>query len=325
MTIVAPALRGDDPLGFLAAVGVVALSEQGEIPAVSLSWKGVSAPVAAFDGPSSLEDLGDALEASLNRLVERSELIPGLGADFPPSNKGATKDRMRMSREDLAELYRAAGERWLRARDPWLARWLIGLTAQVASKDDGRVELTPFYAPTGRMTLRGSLLEAPRDAVREIGGPKDAFVRWRRVAFDGANFDDRAKRDAAVTTTGDPGNRGAPSPTWLAVMGMRMFPITDDGHSVSAVGWQRVCLYPGFTRRSLVWPVWSMALDAPAVRTILAHPIMRLAGSSDDPRLQGVAPQQFSALGISAVFGASRRTLSQGDGPLGPARRLWPS
>jgi len=67
-----------------------------------------------------------------------------------------------------------------------------------------------------------------------------------------------------------------------------------------------------------------MPLDAPAVRTLLAHPVLRLTPPADDPRLQRGAGRELAALGVSAIFGASRRTLSQGDGPLGPARRLWP-
>lgn len=330
MTLVAPALRGDDALGFLAAVGIVALSEQGEIPPLRLSWRGRSAPVAAFDGVSSTTELGDALRAVVERLGERHEVIPGLG-DFPIVKKGSGKDPMRMQRDKMAGLYAEAGHRWTEGGDPRFARWLVALAGQATVKDAKRqdVELTPFYAPTGQMSLRNSLFDASTEALCRLArtgdAPTDALIRWRRVKFDGGNFDDRAKRDAAVTTTGSSDNRAAPSPTWLAVMGICMFPMTDSGSSVPTVGWQRVRLYPGFTRRSLVWPTWTMPLDPQAVRTALAHPLLALEGPADDPRLPRSAGAQLSALGIQGVFGASRRTATQGDGPLGPARRIWPS
>lgn len=330
MTLVAPALRGDDALGFLAAVGIVALSEQGEIPPLRLSWNGRSAPVAAFDGVSSLNDLGDALRAVVERLGERREAIPGLGEEFPIVKKGSGTDPMRMPRDEMAGLYAEADRRWTEDGDPRFARWLMALAGQATVKDAKRqdIELTPFYAPTGQMSLRNSLFDATGDALRRIAikgdAPTDALVRWRRTEFDGGNFDDRAKRDAAVTTTGSPDNRAAPSPTWLAVMGICMFPMTDAGSAASTVGWQRVRLYPGFTRRSLVWPIWTMPLNPQAVRTVLAHPLLALEGPADDPRLPRSAGAQLSALGIQGVFGASRRTATQGDGPLGPARRLWP-
>ncbi|MGQ0802457.1 MAG: type I-G CRISPR-associated protein, Cas3-extension family [Actinomycetota bacterium] len=320
-------MRANDVLGFLAAVGLVALSEQGELPPLRLSWEGRSAPVAVIEGSwSTLDELGQELSKVLERLGARGEVAPGLGADFPVPNTGSTTDRMRMPRSEMAQWYERADDEWRARGNPWFARWLVGLAAQAAIKGEtrGDVELTPFCAPTGRMTLRGSLFEASMAATQRIGGPGDALVRWRRIAFDGANFDDRATRDGAVTTTGKADNRGAPSPTWLAVMGIRMFTITDDGSATACVGWQRVRLYPGFTYRSLVWPAWTMPLDPAGVRTLLSHPALKLEGPPDDPRLPITGSDRLRALGISAVFGASRRTRSQGDGPLGPARRLWP-
>ena len=332
MSVVAPALRGDDALGFLAAVGIVALSEQERIPPVRLSWQGRSAPVAAFEAVASLDQLGTELSGAFESLRAQDEVIPGAGPDFPlPPPQGKTAggdqrwDRMRMPRDEMAQLFTDASRRWVEDGDRWFARWLLATAGQAAAKDKGDIELTPFYAPTGRMSLRGSLFDATVKAVEAAGGPADALTRWRRVAFDGANFDDRAKRDAAVTTTGEASNRAAPSATWLAVMAIRMFPMTDDGRTTRTVGWQRVRLYRGFTYRSLVWPIWSMPLDSAGVRTLLAHPLLQLEGPPDAPHVARFAEDQLRALGITAVFGSSRRTLQQGDGPLGPAVRLWPA
>lgn len=221
----------------------------------------------------------------------------------------------------MARHYARAGELWHDGQ-PWFARWLVALAGQATVKDAkrGDVMLTPFYAPTGRMTLRASIFEKTMEAVEQVGGPGDAVRRWRRISYYGANFDDRAERDAGVTTTGKPDSQGAPSPTWLAAMAMRMFPMTDDGRNASAVGWQRARMFPGFTSRSLVWPIWRPFLDAAAVRTLLARPELELENGAVQSRNES----RLAALGMIAVFGSSRRTLSQGDGPLGPARHLWP-
>jgi hypothetical protein len=107
-------------------------------------------------------------------------------------------------------------------------------------------------------------------------------------------------------------------------MAMWLFPLVEHPGDVRCVGWQRVRLYPGYTRRSLVWPVWSPSLDAVAVRTLLAHPALALQPDADG----GWRPAdraRLTALGAHAVFGSSRATLAQGDGPLGPAVRLWPA
>lgn len=324
MKVRVPALRGDDPLGFLAAVGLLALSEHEALPPLRLAWDGIASPVASVTGEfASLSELGESLLVAFAEFDERSGVLPGVEVDFPvPVGSGETTDPMRMTPEKMAGWYARADECW-HAGAPWLSRWLTTLTGQTAIKSEkrGDVELTPFYAPTGRMSMRGSIFDATSEAVRAVEGPSDALTAWRRTSYAGANFDDRAVRDGAVTTSGEPGNRGAPSPTWLATMGMRFFPMVDGGSSTRTVGWQSFRMYPGFTYRSLVWPTWQPSLDAPGVRVLLAHPALQLTGQPTDPTIK--TGETLEALGASAVFGSSRRTLSQGDGPLGPARRLW--
>jgi hypothetical protein len=322
--IALPGVRGDDPLGFLAGVGLVSLSEQGELPEIRLAWQGGASPVAAVDGAvRSLEGLSRDLRAAFDHLRQQQTVIPGVPPDLPPRKIGTT-DPMRMSRGDMRRVYKAADAEWVERRGPWAARWLVALAAQTATKDSHRadVELTPFYAPTGQMAMRTSIFEKTMAAVEAVGGPGDALTGWRRVSYDGANFDERAKRDAGITTSGEPDNRGATSPTWLAAMAMRFFPMTDDGRATATVGWQRVRLYPGYTTRSLIWPIWRPPLAPAAVRTLLAHPAMRLSVSPGKEPVPA-RPIELAALGVSHLFGASRRTLAQGDGPLGPARLIW--
>lgn len=322
MTVL-PGLRGDDALGFLAAVGLLSLSEQGEIPLLRLAWGRGASPRAIIEGDiESVEELTEQLRAAFARLRRKDAAIPGVPSDLPRRKVGTT-DPMRMSREEMHELYTEIDAAWIDGRNPWPARWLIALTAQAATKGSqrGDVELTPFYAPTGQMAMRTSIFQKTMDKVEEVGGPGDALIGWRRVSYDGANFDERAKRDAGVTTSGKPANQGAPSPTWLAAMGMRFFPMTDDGKGTATAGWQRVRLYPGYTTRSLIWPIWQPALDPAALRVLLAHPALQISASGS--RVMPTWPQDLEALGVTHLFGASRRTLDQGDGPLGPARLIW--
>lgn len=320
-----PALRGDDALGFLAGLGILALSAQGQLPSLRLGWTATSTPAAVVDGDvSSREELERWLDDAFSRLRDEGRAVPDVDPSFPVQDPESTTDAMRMSPEAMVEHVRAAADAWLDGSNPWPARWILALAAQRTVNDAkrGDVALTPFYAPAGRMTLRGSLWDKTVHAVETVAGPEDALTGWRRTSYDGANFDRRAKRDAAVTTWGQSANQGAPSPTWLAVMAIRFFSLVERSDGVRAVGWQRVRLYPGYTRRSLIWPVWTPSLDEAAVRTLLAHPALVLQrGQSNDWRPQGEG--DLAGLGVSAVFGSSRATLSQGDGPLGPAVRLW--
>lgn len=316
-----PGLRGDDSLGFLAAIGLSALAEQEELPPLRLSWTTQATPVAIVEGADSVDELGAALHDAFQRLDARQAALPGVDRGFPLPKTGSGKDPMRMPPDAMARLFENAAEAWVQAGERWHARWLIALCAQVTTKKEGDVELSPFYAPSGQMAMRTSIFDKTMEAVEAVGGPADALLSWRRTVYDGANFDGRAKRDAAVTTSGKPDNRGAPSPTWLAAMGIRQFAMADNAAGVAAVGWQRVRLYPGYTSRSLVWPTWKPLLDPPAVRALLAHPALRIRRTQG--RWSFSKPNDLVGLQVTGVYGASRRTLQQGDGPLGPSVRLW--
>lgn len=332
--IPAPALRGNDPLGFLAALGVLALAEQGEIQPVRLRWEGGTAPHAVFvsDAYTGTRDLADALREVARRLLNADAAIPGCPPEFPyrnrhPADTAKGADPMRMSREAARATCEDAARRW-ESGERWFARWVAALVAPYTLDKDGpegRIRLTPFNAPFGQMKFRDSYYDqACRYVAATPGMPEDAFVGWIRLeGYTGANLDARAIREAQVSTAGVPSNAGAPSPTWLAVMAIRFFPLADDGRLRTA-GWQEVQLYSGATRRSLVWPVWRPPLDAPSVRVLLNHPDLAVqVPNRGTPRVAGGA--RLRALGITGVYGSSRRTRTQGDGPLGPAVLLWPA
>lgn len=321
--IALPGLRGDDPLGFLAAVGLIALSEQELLPPLRLRWTEGASPAAVVEGGwGTLGELEAALDSAFRMWTAAEGVLPGADPTLPLAKQGTGSDPMRMAPQEMARLFADAGAREHEAADPWTARWLLALAAQTATKEKGDVVLTPFYAPTGQMALRSSLFELVADGVRKVGGPADALTAWVRTsAFKGANFDERALRDAATSSNGQPANLGAPSPTWLAVMGIRMFPVVERAGRARTVGWQAVRMR-GYSR-SLVWPVWTTPLDAPAVRVLLAASALEVAVRQDRLRLAGAGA--LPALGVTAVFLSRRRTLSQGDGPLGPAQLVWPS
>jgi hypothetical protein len=329
---IAPALRANDALGFLAALGVVALAEQGEIEPLRLRWEQGTAPRAIFESGvyDSVKDLAQALAALAGRLKANDAAIPGVRPDFPYARRRANDtvagaDPMRMSPEAARETYRDAEEDWYEGK-PWFARWVIALLALASRDPAGKaVRLTPFNAPFGQMKFRDSYFDQARNYVASNqGAPLDAFTGWVRLnGYVGANLDERAIRDASLATDGKPNNAGAPSPTWLALMALRFFPLADDGHRqrLQTVGWRDRVLYPDATRRTLVWPVWEPPLEAPAIRVLLAHPDLDAAL---EERLGRKAAGRLRALGVTALYGASRRTRTQGDGPLGPAVRLWP-
>jgi hypothetical protein len=377
--IPAPALRGNDPLGFLAALGVLALAEQGEIQPVRLRWEGGTAPHAVFvsDAYHGTRDLADALREVARRLLNADAAIPGCPPEFPyaePHPIDAAKaqaikaagakptegDPMRMSLQAARATYEDAARAELEDGNPWFARWLQAIVALGALDREGteaRICLTQFNAASGRMKFRDSIFDqACRHVAMTDGMPEDAFTGWIRVdwqwkrsssnkrgsadvstgwkqdptnGYTGAKLDSRAIRGSETSTAGEPRNAGAPSPTWLAAMAFRMFPLTDDGGSIRTAGWQqpyRPKQEPAWPRGAFVWPVWRLPLGPEAVRVVLNHPSLSLVvdhGQKNRLRLAGES--YLRALGVYRVFASPRLTEKRGDGPLGPAVLLWPA
>jgi hypothetical protein len=322
-----PALRGNDPLGFLAAVGLVAVAEQmpDELGPIRLGWSGVRTPTAVVEtNCRNVDDLGKRLSSAFDRVRRDGEALPCVDPAFPPKGESTGGDPMRMDQETAMALRRQAFEEWITGR-PWLSRWVAALLAPAARHRDGYCELTKFAAIAGQMRLRRNFDNAIK-ATSKIGGPKDALGSWRRVeGFQGANLDARAVRTAEFRTDGQPSKYGAPSPTWLALVGTRLFPITDDGRRARTTAWLDIRLYAGFTHRSLIWPTWESVLDAAAVRVLLTTETLNAAIGSRtelEARLRANA-SVLRGLGVTAVFGSCRRTADKGDGPLGPAATLW--
>lgn len=328
-TIPAPALRGDDPLGFLASVGITALSFVQAIPPVRLGWSDGFSPHAVFTSNAidGVAGLAKELRGAADAITTAGAVLPGAPPDIPLVKTGTKGgDPNRMARDEVGDLFERGGEAWIDG-DPWLGRWLASLYGQTVTDNNGRVKLTPFYAPSGQMSLRASLYEKTYQAMASVGGPDDALTGWARTTaqddYSGANFDLRALRDSAFTSDGKPANQGAPSPTWLAVMAPLLMPIAERAQRSGAVGWQSVRVDQRLTARSVVWPIWDGRLDPPAIQTLLGHPALRLKGRDDTVRV-AASDAVLRGLSIRAVYASSRSTLDQGDGPLAPARRIWP-
>jgi hypothetical protein len=327
-----PALRSDDPLGFLAALGVIEVlrSEAGVSDGeLALAWEGVGGP-AKLTGPfEDLEGLLAVLGAAAARMHAEGRPVPARIPDLVPrplSDQERTElekgtgvkppfDPVRMSRAESSARVAAF---WERATDADL-RWLCGLVDQCSTfPGEATAHVTPLYAPMGRQRMR-QVYEAKLAAV--VARPellREACVMWRRNPRDaGANLDRRAQRDGAVTTTGSPGNAAVTGAEWLALQSVPWFRLGGVRNRPFAWGW--VPTRQGGRPRALVWAVWRDPLDPLAIEVLLTHPIVRAVGLGG-----GAADRRLARLGILAVLRAERSVLTNSDGPLGPARVLWP-
>jgi hypothetical protein len=180
--------------------------------------------------------------------------------------------------------------------------WMPCLFTDLAVDSQGRADLTPFCAPSGKQNLR-TFFDKPLSAVRS--SPErlgEALTRWRRVeGFTGEYLDHRVLNSAADDPLGRAGaERGVPGATWLATMAIPLLRVTANGERTEATLWYRVA-----RRQIMIWPLWNRPLDLPAVRVIIEHPC--LTPIDDRPTVRS---GPWPALGVFAVYGAERQRIT---------------
>lgn len=324
-TVALPALRSDDALGFLAALGVLELLTTVEGLDVRLAWEGVGGEARLWvDLPDAdAAAVAERLRSIAARLRSEGRLAPadaslvlarvsqtersarkaaGIEEKNDPMKAppGVMRDRLL----NVADLERGG--------DRATARWAAGLMTMLAVDRAGMALLTPLYAPVGQQVL-AQLLGLYLMQASEGDAMYEALVAWRRRPDAGANLDHRALRDGAWTARGDADNAAVPGATWLALMATPLFRQVGNGRRGEAVGWRRP---PRSVRpRQLVWPVWTQPRSLAAVEALLSHP---------EVRTEAPAGAALSALGVVALCSASRVPLGNADGPLQAAQVFWP-
>ncbi|MEV7394723.1 hypothetical protein [Streptomyces sp. NPDC091215] len=337
-----PALHSDDPLGFLAALGVLELAEAALDQTIRLSWRGLAAPaVLHTDQPLALAQLAELLAGFLPAEPAKEPLpaapgILGLPRDTSP---GAPNDALRMPIEKAHRLLRdfSAAERL--SNDP-RARWFAALVNQLCvtpakkTKDEppqaqhdatatsspvdshGPIlytESTPLFAASGQMTLANNWVKAAEQCRRQGAHVSAALTGWIRVPdYTGANLDHRSTGDASMTADGKPSQQGVPGATWLALHAFATFRLTGDTMTSATTSWDTSGDLP-----ALVWPVWTSPLSRAAITALLEHPLVR---ADDLARLD----ESLTNLGLAGICSAPRTKLSNSYGPFEPGQVLWP-
>ncbi len=291
-----PALDGRSPLGFLAALGLLrVLDEAG----VSPLWLSFSRESAATELHSPLASI-DSVAGKLHEVVsaDAGAVVLGLDPGFPAPAGQRGGDPMRQPRNSFRKLLAD-----VRATDAKAAaEWMPCLFTDLAVDSQGRAELTPFCAPSGKQNLH-TFFEKPLSKVRSDPEVlREALTMWRRVeGFTGEYFDHRVINSAADDPQGRAGaERGVPGATWLATMAIPLLRLTGDGRRIDAVLWHRVA-----GRQVMIWPLWHQPLDLPAVKVMIEHPCLKPAGGQN----LAVRSEAWPALKIFAVYGAERQQI----------------
>jgi hypothetical protein len=340
-TLVLPALRSDDPLGFLAALGIVEIlrTEAGiREDELALGWEGVGG-AALLDAPfDTVAQVSSRLHEAALHMRSEGRVLAGVLAHLPPrrlakAERQARKERTggkdlpvdpfrALARTEVSLEYRKAAEGAVHGSVGNGGRVLCGLISQTATLPKSPyAAVTPLLALTGQQTARQVCEGLVADVVGDTKAFEHALVAWRRTRGSaGANLDWRAVRDAAVRTDGASEPAAAPAVEWLALQSVGWFRLSGWRGRPTSWGWlPRGDADRDARLRRLFWPVWRSRLDPFALEVLLSHPEVRAAahGRADSSRLR--------RMGVLAVLDVVRRRGENSDGPLGPARVLWPN
>lgn len=305
-----PALDGRDPLGFLAALGLLRLLTEHTDADVRLSFDDTTAS-AVLHGPyRTCEEVADELTTIVATTMQNGSVIPNVPPGFPRKKSGsAGSDPMRVPREDYHTLVAEA-----QALGDEAVRWLSCLVTDLACDAKGHAALTPYSAPVGQQTAR-SFFATPAGLVQN----KPAYLlaaltSWQRVTgVTGEYLDHRVLQDAADHPRGATGvERGVPGATWLATMALPILRLGGDGTNVFATLWWP---HPSQRKNIMIWPLWKESLDLAATVALIEHPA--LAPRIVDGQL-AVSRRAVAGFGVIAAAGATRRPLPKSAGVLVP-------
>ena len=333
-----PALRSDDPLGVLAALGIVELcrSELG-VPEeeLGLAWEGIGRPAQLLAPFESAEALVQALYAAAQTMAAEDRLVPVPVPNFiPPGLSDAERKQLKDEKgreppfDPLRVTQRKAIERYRSLQNACVghvgaSRWLCALSDQLATlPDKEEVQATPLCVPRTRQRipqLYGKTLGAVASDPDLLHA---ACLAWRRNRADaGITLDWRAERDAGVTTDGRSGNAAVTGAEWLALQAAPWFRLGGLRGRPQAWAW-----WPtgrSGRPRAFVWPVWSQPLDPWAIEVLITHPVVGKVAR--EQRATSETANALRRLGIIAVFRSERTTLPNSEGPLGSPTLLWPA
>lgn len=295
-TVELPALDGREPLGFLAALGLLQiLTSECRLPA-RLAFSdatGCAQLTSPLQGTSSIAETVTGIIEN----IPAGAVLPGAGPGFPPPSASG-KDPLRQERPDFRTMASQA-----RARDPRTAAlWLPALVTDLALDNTGRCAITPLNAPSGQQKLRTFFEKPLQEVQRNPAYLHQALTRWHRVeGCTGEYLDHRVLRSNADDVRGRPGREtGVPGATWLAIMALPLLRLTGSNGHRAATLWHRTG-----NRRLMLWPLWETPLDTSAVQALLSHPALKPA--DDKPT---VSTRHWQPLGIFNVYGAERQRIT---------------
>lgn len=324
-----PGLRGTEPIGFLAGVGLLrVLTLRRSFGAVKLGWSDDSgwSAVLYSEHPCDEESLIHDLLAHMRGRAS-VPVFAGVKPDGQPLD-GNPWDDVKVSRDQFAKMLSAVRAE-ARATDREAADFYSALGSElIALGNKDAVKPSALHMTSGNQAFLESARElarsldsaapahpksasAPADAFREavFARSTSGLMGWQAAdEFSSMGFDAAREAIYALTATapGPSGPRSTRAAVWLAIEALPMFPAFPSKGRLHTRGFD-------LRATAFRWPIWEGALTADSVCTAVGLKTLT------DPEAK---PGERHQLGIRAVMQSERVTIGQGYGQLRPALRV---
>jgi hypothetical protein len=286
-----PALEGTNPLGFMAALGVLDATSA-TFPGVTLRWTEDLVPHAVVAGPGDLGQLLDTLDKDREQWADSAVLrFPAAGqplADAKPDDR------------QLRQWFEHVGDQNGHRAD---ADLLCALVAEEAFDNNGRAKPTHLHFTAGQQKFLGMVRELA--AAVDHGRLQEAICGpWRYDSpLPSLSWDSRGERVYAVRAV-NPSNEkrlGVPGADWLAFRGLIFYPVT----RTSRGSLRTTACDTAWKSSAFRWPIWTRPATRYVVRSLVADPSL----VSQPPKAN---PADLAARGIASIRQASIRRSDQG-------------
>lgn len=299
-------LRGTNPLGFLAALGVLDVLTRAGRPA-TLAFADDLVPVALVGGADDIDELVGVLDR--DRESWRESVVLHGPSSHPLDDAKPDGDTAALWAQAVAETVSSGRA----ASDLYCA-----LVAEGAVDGSGsKAKPTHLHFNAGNQhflaVARALAAEVDEDRLGEaVAGP------WRDDStMKSFRWDGRGSRSYALRAS-DPAKippSTVPGADWLALLGLASLPVRAVPNRFTGnLGLETTACDPRWKQSAFRWPLWSAPIGLPVVRSLLADPAIvgteanRRQAAHWGPPLADV----LAARGVLRVLEAPIRRTDQG-------------
>lgn len=254
-------LQGTNPLGFLAAVGVLdVLTRAGR--AATLAFADELVPIALVEGAEDVDDLVSILDQDRATWTESVVLNGPLSHpldDAKPDSRTAAAWAGDVA--DTLSGGRAGSDLY------------CALVAEGAVDGAGKAKPTHLHFTAGQqrflVTARELVARVDLDRLREaVAGPWRDDSTLKSFRWDGRGSRPYAMRASDPSKIQPPSVPGA---DWLALLGLASLPVRAVvNRYTGSLALETTACEPRWKQSAFRWPLWSVAIGLPVVRSLLS-------------------------------------------------------